>query len=924
MMQDLHADRHHPRFQTPPADWSRQARMAEAERFLTLLDEAAESFCFQTFDDRGQRPALAKTLHGTLPDLFDTLDQFNRSGSGVFLAVNEVAPGSARTTEHVLRVRAVFADFDPPKTQGPPEVYPIAPVIEVESSPGKRHVYWTIDDLPLEDFRPLQRAIVAALGSDPALVDLPRVMRLPGFRHMKDPARPHWVRLIATDERLPYRPEDLKRAFPPVQGQASTARVDSGATAESATAEQIAELRSALLAMRSDDRELWVRMGHALAGLGDIGRGLWLDWSATSEKFDAKDAARVWGSLHPDRTGYAAVFAEAQRRGWLNPKKKAMPASDDRAEDAAALTAPEVERLLAWSWRTGTALPDARTAGVFAAPAKPGAKPGERLRVPLASYPSHSAPWLKLAWDAGSSGFLKAAEDYCTKRADMVEREAERTGKPPEDIPTDVLMADARAWLARVQAIEVEDADGRALLRRVTPPVPEPITEATRATLLARAHDRLALDHRVEHEYPLDALGGTLGPAARAISERGQVDPAMAGQSVLAVAALLVQHTANVRTIESIKPLSLYLLTIGESGDGKSTADAIAQRAVQERQRRETKAYMAALDDTARAPKGETVDAPPEPYRIARDGTVEGIRRSFAHGVASQAVFSSEAAAMLAGYGMNADNRAKTAATFNGLWDDGEVSVSRGVAGRIQLYDRRLSIHWLIQPEAAQETMGDPLLSGIGFWPRFLLAWPNPSPPRKARPWIPEHDGRIADYYRACNRLLDIHLRPDCADILTIEPSEEAMSLACAFFERMEKEAKGRDGLLRDVRPYAVRATEQAFRIAGVLSAFEGRHIICADTMRNAQRLALYSIESWRGVFGDRDESQSRAWALRLLAWLIDQPEARATSTAMLKIGPKALRSRSRRDTATSILEQLGLIRLEGQHWYVNGTGSEA
>lgn len=47
-----------------------------------------------------------------------------------------------------------------------------------------------------------------------------------------------------------------------------------------------ADLRSALASMRSDDRDLWVRMGLALRELGDIGRGLWLEWSQSSDKYD--------------------------------------------------------------------------------------------------------------------------------------------------------------------------------------------------------------------------------------------------------------------------------------------------------------------------------------------------------------------------------------------------------------------------------------------------------------------------------------------------------------------------------------------------------------------------------------------------------------------------------------------------------------
>lgn len=211
-----------------PQDDTRARRIAEAEHFLRALDEEADSFCFQCFDDTGKRGELARTIHGNLPDLFDALDTLNRQGAGVFVTINEVPAGRPRTAANVQRVRACFADFDPPTTKAPPEVYPLPPVLEVESSPGKRHAYWTLDGLPLEDFQPQQRGIAAALASDPAVIDLPRVMRLPGFRHMKDPARPHWVRIVATDERLPYRPEDLRRAFPPVQAKPGGARPDTG------------------------------------------------------------------------------------------------------------------------------------------------------------------------------------------------------------------------------------------------------------------------------------------------------------------------------------------------------------------------------------------------------------------------------------------------------------------------------------------------------------------------------------------------------------------------------------------------------------------------------------------------------------------------------------------------------------------------
>lgn len=84
----------------------------------------------------------------------------------------------------------------------------------------------------------------------------------------------------------------------------------------------IQHLREALNHLRSDSRELWIKIGLSLKGLGDTGRGLWLNWSMTSEKYDAFNASKTWDSLVPEKLDYRFVFSEAQRQGWVNPTKK--------------------------------------------------------------------------------------------------------------------------------------------------------------------------------------------------------------------------------------------------------------------------------------------------------------------------------------------------------------------------------------------------------------------------------------------------------------------------------------------------------------------------------------------------------------------------------------------------------------------------
>jgi hypothetical protein len=73
----------------------------------------------------------------------------------------------------------------------------------------------------------------------------------------------------------------LKRSGdkPPVgQGKAA------GSAVITLPPETIQHLRSALLSMKADDYDLWINCGMALKSLGDVGRGLWLEWSLTSRK----------------------------------------------------------------------------------------------------------------------------------------------------------------------------------------------------------------------------------------------------------------------------------------------------------------------------------------------------------------------------------------------------------------------------------------------------------------------------------------------------------------------------------------------------------------------------------------------------------------------------------------------------------------
>jgi len=167
--------------------------LIQASAFLDALDPGA-NFTFQTFPEGDTPSTMSPTiLHGTLEEHAARLTLLNNAGHGIFVMINQ-GDLKGRAARNVIRVRALFVDSDSGPIQ-PLLDAAIAPHIAVESSPGKGHGYFLVNDCPLDKFKERQHALAARFNGDRAVCDLPRVMRLPGFFHLKN-AVPFQTRLI--------------------------------------------------------------------------------------------------------------------------------------------------------------------------------------------------------------------------------------------------------------------------------------------------------------------------------------------------------------------------------------------------------------------------------------------------------------------------------------------------------------------------------------------------------------------------------------------------------------------------------------------------------------------------------------------------------------------------------------------------------
>lgn len=144
-----------------------------------------------------QKKAPPKELHGPWEDVQERLKAYNQDGFGIFIAVQETDL-RGRKKDNVRALRALFVDAD----DGPlPDVLPVAPHMRVRTPAGE-HVYWLLaPGEPLGDYSDAQRVLATRLGTDPHVVDLPRVLRVPGLNHHKAEPRP--VILAHIDSELP-------------------------------------------------------------------------------------------------------------------------------------------------------------------------------------------------------------------------------------------------------------------------------------------------------------------------------------------------------------------------------------------------------------------------------------------------------------------------------------------------------------------------------------------------------------------------------------------------------------------------------------------------------------------------------------------------------------------------------------------------
>lgn len=410
--------------------------------------------------------------------------------------------------------------------------------------------------------------------------------------------------------------------------------------------------------------------------------------------------------------------------------------------------------------------------------------------------------------------------------------------------------------------------------------------------------------------YPVDQLGERMARAVRAIVERVMLPDAIAAHSVLAAVAVAVQgHVVVELPTKQRRPTSLFIATIADSGDRKTSADQVATGPIADFELDLGSQYQtdktihssifavwkAKKDEIAKVHKdkdnsfiaeevkkqGDPPAEPPLPMVLVPAGSTQGVIWALEKGRPSIGLFLNEGGSWLGSWAMQDENRTATISAYSELWDGQPIKTLTKGEGFRYLPNRAFSFHVMFQPIYIESMFADEEMRGQGFLNRVLAAAPTSiagtrlKDKSKLEPaWVADD---IAEYHEALATIIRSPLPADITNPINgltgrrvATFTAEAEGLFWDFYNHVEvQQCKG--GPLERIRGFAGKAVEQASRLAAVIHVFEyglkDLAITGPDMLKAISLMGFYIDEALRLADADADDPQTRD-AQALSDWL--------------------------------------------------------
>ncbi|MBL0354173.1 MAG: DUF3987 domain-containing protein [Dechloromonas sp.] len=463
---------------------------------------------------------------------------------------------------------------------------------------------------------------------------------------------------------------------------------------------------------------------------------------------------------------------------------------------------------------------------------------------------------------------------------------------------------------------------------------------------------------KIEPEpYPLDALPLPIRAAVEEVAGFVKAPVPMVASSALAALSLAIQAHADAKRLEKLHgPVGLFLLTIADSGERKSTCDGFFTKTISDYEEAQAEAAKPILKDHRAAieaweakrggvkekirqlakdqkPTAGMESAlrdlehdKPEPPRIPRllyaDATPEALAYGLARQWPSGGVVSAEAGIVFGSHGMGKDSVMRNLGLLNQLWDGKSLTIDRRTSESFTVRGARLTVALQIQEPTLREffTRSGALARGTGFLARFLVAWPGSTQGmRMIDPDAPDGPATwpyLAAFHRRITAILDQPAPIDDDGALTppmLPLTTEAKAAWVDYHNAIECELSS-GGELYDVRDVASKSADNAARLAALFQMFEGAGgAIGAEAFEGASRITAWHLHEARRFFGELALPAELADAARLDSWLIELCKRERThlvpTREAQRLGP--IRDKERLTTALRELEELDRVRVD-------------
>ncbi|MCJ7055145.1 DUF3987 domain-containing protein [Klebsiella variicola] len=448
--------------------------------------------------------------------------------------------------------------------------------------------------------------------------------------------------------------------------------------------------------------------------------------------------------------------------------------------------------------------------------------------------------------------------------------------------------------------------------------------------------------------FPVDAFPQIIRNAIYEVEQHTQAPQALIAASALGVISLACQNRIDVCRLNNLRgPVSLFLLTLAESGERKSTVDKLLMEPLYQLEENlfekythdltvwrndeaifniEKKSLMSKLKSEIRRNKNHLAtneklkvllaSHPKSPVRfkqIFNDATPAAIKDYLCGYWRSVGIMSDEAGTIFNGYTLN------ELPFINKMWDGAMFPVERKSEPEKLIRDARMTLSLMVQPNIFKgyiKRKGD-MAKGIGFFARCLICQPGSTQGNRQITSPVVSTEYLPIFHQRLMKIVNESIaRNNENDRLCLRFTVEAEKRWIAFSNNVEYEM-GILGRLSNFKDYASKMAENMARIAALLHHFNGDEgDISLLTVEAAVEISTWYVGEYVRLFSKPQEFTLAISEADELYWWINNYCIRLkaswiTKNTVLQYGPNKFRNRSKANEVLNTLYSQNRILTE-------------